>query len=124
MRVNISHIVRVSMLMAASALMWAQGAGSLSGVVYDPLNELMPGAEVRVTQTIAAVTTQSTVPAATVTIASATTKTAITSNKGGYLIEGLPAGNYQVGVYVQGGRKFMQEGVAVGAGSKRNWTCI
>jgi len=102
------------MMLAAPALLCAQG--SLSGVVYDPLNDLLPDAEVRVTQTIATVTTQSTVGAATVNIAAASVKSATTSSKGAYSIEGLPAGTYQVGVFVHGGRKFVQEGVAVGAG--------
>jgi Carboxypeptidase regulatory-like domain len=97
MRVNVSLTAQIWTLMAASALVWAQGTGSISGMVYDPLNEPLPSAEVRVAT------------------ASRSVKTATTSSGGMFSVDGLPAGNYQVGVYVQGGRKFAQD-VTVAAG--------
>lgn len=41
---------------------------------------------------------------------------AATSAQGAYSVAGLPAGSYQVAVFVYGSRKFVQEGVAIGAG--------
>jgi hypothetical protein len=81
----------------ASGLL-AQATGSLSGVVFEPLGEPLPGAEVRVN------------------LPSGNILQATTSAQGAYTIAALPPGSYEVAVFVHGGRSFLQQGVAVAAG--------
>ncbi len=80
------------------AALFAQAPGSLSGVVFDPLGEPLPGADVQVS------------------VPSGNIFKAATSAKGAYSVAGLPAGNYQVAVFVHGRRSFLKPGVAIGAG--------
>jgi len=91
-------VVAVLFAIAAAPGLHAQGSGSLSGVVYDPLGGLLGNAEVRVTA------------------ASGNIVRATTSGKGAYSVTGLLAGSYQVAVYVHGSRQFSQDGVAIAAG--------
>ena len=101
MRFTPLRIASAVLFLAAPALLLAQTTGSLSGVVYDPLGEHMPNAEVRVE------------PASNNPDKASR---ALTSKTGAYTVAGLPAGRYQVSVFVRGGRKFTAEGVAISAG--------
>jgi len=95
----VSRLISASILAAAgAACLLAQATGSLSGVVFDPRGNFMSGAELQVG------------------VPSGKVFRATTSEKGAYSVAGLPAGSYQVAVFVYGSRKFVQEGVAVGAG--------
>jgi hypothetical protein len=94
-----SFIARAALaVMISVGSLLAQATGSLTGVVFDPLGEPLPGVDVQVS-----------VPSGKIFKAN-------TSPKGAYSVGGLPAGNYQVAVLVNGHRSFVQQGVAVGAG--------
>lgn len=104
MKPNPRHLTRAMLLVAllhAPALLLAQlngSSGVLSGVVFDPLGDPLPRAEVRLSAP------------------SGTVFNATTSDRGAYAVANLPAGNYQAAVYVYGSRKFLQDGVTIRAG--------
>ncbi len=82
----------------AQAMVFAQGTGSLSGTVFDPIGEPTLGADVQAS------------------IGAGKVSHATTSAKGAYTITGLPAGSYRVAVVVYGDEKFVQQGIAIAAG--------
>lgn len=82
----------------SAAAVFAQATGSLSGVVFDPLGEPLPGGDVQVS------------------VSAGNIFRATTSNKGTFSVASLPAGTYQVAVFVHGSRSFVTEEVAVSAG--------
>jgi iron complex outermembrane recepter protein len=81
-RTRILAVVMLSMVAAAPGL-WAQAAGSIRGTVTDPSNVPLPGVQVSVTGGQGA-------------------RTAVTDEKGAYLIANLPPGTYQLTAALSG----------------------
>jgi hypothetical protein len=76
------------------------GSGSIAGVVFDNLGAPFPQAEVRVKNS-----------------ASGAQYQAVSQAKGEYSVAGLPAGAYEIAVFVHGARLHSQQNVAVAPGT-------
>jgi len=89
----------VAALIAGAALHAQTGSATISGVVFDNLGAPLPQAEVRVKDS-----------------ASGAPYQVSTSAKGEYSVGGLPAGAYEIAVFVHGMRMYFQQNVAVEPG--------
>lgn len=92
-------LVMIVALVSGAVLAAQTGPGIISGVVYDNVGAPLPQAEVRVKNSASQVQYQ-----------------ASTSAKGEYSIGGLPAGAYDIAVFVHGMRMYFQQNVALEAG--------
>lgn len=103
----IASLPRVIAALALSCLLClqltAQVSGAVEGVVFDNFGAPLPLAEVRVKNS-----------------ANGTDYQVSTSATGVYSVAGLPAGSYDVEVFVHGMRLFTKQGVAIASGKPMN----
>src|SRR6185369_11209228 len=88
----------VSTLM--SAVGWAQGTATISGSVKDMTGAVLPGVEVKVTQTETSVA-----------------RMTVTNETGSYVFPNLPLGPYRLEASLPGFRSFVQTGITLQVGS-------
>src|SRR5215471_15462298 len=79
---------------------WAQGTATISGAVKDPSGAVLPGVEVKVTQTETNVA-----------------RVAVTNETGSYVVPNLPLGPYKLEAELPGFRSFVQTGIVLQVGS-------
>ena len=99
---------RLAMVVALGLLMftvncasgWAQGTAAISGAVKDASGAVLPGVEVKVTQTGTNVA-----------------RTAVTNETGSYVLPNLPLGPYKLEAELPGFRSFVQTGIVLQVGS-------
>jgi hypothetical protein len=90
--VKVIRFFAVFLFMSAS--LWAQATSQIQGVVKDSSGALIPGAEVKATQTDTSVS-----------------RTALTGADGGYVLPNLPIGPYRLEVSMGGFAKYVQTGI-------------
>ena len=76
------------------ATVWGQATAQINGTVSDPSGALIPGVEVTATQT-----------------ATGISRTAVTNERGAYILPNLAIGPYRVEVSLPGFRTFVQTGI-------------
>src|SRR5947199_7600971 len=79
---------------------WAQGTATISGAVKDASGAVLPGVEVKVTQTETNVA-----------------RTAVTNETGSYVLPNLALGPYKLEAELPGFRSFVQTGIVLQVGS-------
>src|SRR5438105_5270840 len=99
---RIVMVVVIGLLVSAmiSATGWAQSTATISGSVKDMTGAVLPGVEVKVTQTETSVT-----------------RTTVTNETGSYVLPNLPLGPYRLEAALPGFRTFVQTGVVLQVGS-------
>src|SRR5207248_2956917 len=75
---------------------WAQATAQISGTVRDPSGAVLPGVEIRATQTETGVA-----------------RTTVTNETGSYALPNLPTGPYRIEAGLPGFRTFVQSGIAL-----------
>src|SRR5262244_1291605 len=83
-----------------SATSWAQSTATISGSVKDMTGAVLPGVEVKVTQTETSVA-----------------RTTVTNETGSYVLPNLPLGPYRLEAALPGFRTFVQTGITLQVGS-------
>src|SRR5216110_1025055 len=91
----IAAIVAVSFVLARTQVM-AQSTAQISGVVTDQSGAILPGVEVKVTQTDTGIT-----------------RSAVTNETGLYILPNLPIGPYRLEAALPGFRTFAQTGIVL-----------
>jgi Carboxypeptidase regulatory-like domain len=87
-------------LLLFCAAAWAQTTAQINGTVKDQTGAVLPGAEIKATQT-----------------ATGGVRTAVSSEDGGYVLPNLPVGPYVVEVSLPGFRTYVQSGIVLQVGS-------
>ncbi|PYS06706.1 MAG: TonB-dependent receptor, partial [Acidobacteria bacterium] len=95
----IAGIVAVSFVLARTQVM-AQSTAQISGVVTDQSGAILPGVEVKVTQTDTGIT-----------------RSAVTNETGLYILPNLPIGPYRLEAALPGFRSYVQTGIVLQVGS-------
>jgi len=95
----IAAIVAVSFVLARTQVM-AQSTAQISGVVTDQSGAILPGVEVKVTQTDTGIT-----------------RSAVTNETGLYILPNLPIGPYRLEAALPGFRSYVQTGIVLQVGS-------
>src|SRR5436190_17527973 len=83
-----------------SATGWAQSTATISGSAKDMTGAVLPGVEVKVTQTETSVA-----------------RTTVTNETGSYVLPNLPLGPYRLEAALPGFRTFVQTGITLQVGS-------
>src|SRR6058998_448181 len=81
---------------AAWAAVWAQSTAQLSGTVRDQSGAVLPGVEVKATQT-----------------ATGLERSVLTNETGSYVLPNLPIGPYRLEASLSGFRSFVQTGIVL-----------
>src|SRR5437762_9486876 len=92
----------VSMLLF-SAIVWGQASAQIAGSVRDQSGAVIPGAEIKVTQT-----------------ATGASRTTISNEEGRYVFSTLPLGPYMLEATRDGFTSYMQTGIVLQVDSKLN----
>lgn len=88
---------RLAMFFLAAAALWAQSySGSLTGVIYDPVNTAIPGARVTLTD-----------------VAKGYEFPVTTDVNGRYLVRNLPPGKYKLTAAAEGFGLYVQDGIVL-----------
>src|SRR5438128_906438 len=95
----IAAIVAVSFVLARTEVM-AQSTAQISGVVTDQSGAILPGVEVKVTQTDTGIT-----------------RSAVTNETGSYILPNLLIGPYRLEAVLLGFRSYMRTGIVLQVGS-------
>src|SRR5262245_32263629 len=82
------------------AVGWAHTTAQISGTVKDQSGAVLPGAEIKATQT-----------------ATGAARNAVSSEDGGYVLPNLPIGPYAVEVSLPGFRTYLQSGIVLQVGA-------
>src|SRR2546430_12861329 len=93
---NLIGVFLISVLACAAAFGQAQGTAQINGVVKDPSGAVLPGVEMTATQTN---TNQ--------------TRSAISDERGNFVLANLPIGPYKVEGTLPGFRTFVQTGIVL-----------
>jgi len=88
------------LLVGGTANMWAQATGQIGGTVKDASGAVIPGAEIKATQT-----------------ATGAVRTATTAADGGFVLPSLPVGPYMLEATRQGFGKYVQSGLELNVDS-------
>src|SRR3954463_7892447 len=88
--------VFLTLLLASTATMWAQGTSQISGTVSDPTGASIPGATVKVIQTDTGMV-----------------RNGVTAQDGAYVLPNLPIGSYRMEVSKEGFSTFVQPGITL-----------
>src|SRR3989440_10027726 len=99
---RIVMVVVIGLLVSAmiSATGWAQSTATISGSVKDMTGAVLPGVEVKMTQTETSVA-----------------RTTVTNETGSYVLPNLPLGPYRLEAALPGFRSFVQTGITLQVGS-------
>src|SRR6266849_4570107 len=89
-------LVLISSLTITSTTVWAQATAQITGTVHDPSGAVLPGVEVKATQT-----------------ATGITRTTISNETGGYVLPNLPTGPYRLEAALTGFRTFVQTNIVL-----------
>src|SRR5438552_17344201 len=89
-------------LLAASGIARAQAVSEVQGIVQDGTGAVLPGVDVKMTQTETGLV-----------------RTAVTGPEGGYLLPALPPGPYRLEATLQGFRNCVQNGIVLQVGVGR-----
>src|SRR5207302_5153240 len=95
----IAAIVAVSFVLARTEVM-AQSTAQISGVVTDQSGAILPGVEIKVTQTDTGIT-----------------RSAVTNETGLYILANLPIGPYRLEAVLPGFRSYVRTGILLQVGS-------
>src|SRR5213595_3018752 len=93
--VFVSTIVLFISLIACAGV-WAQATAQISGTARDQSGAVLPGVEVKVTQTETGIA-----------------RTAVTNETGSYVLPNLPIGPYRLQAALPGFRTYVQSGIAL-----------
>src|ERR1051325_2284329 len=88
------RIVLVLSLFASTGNLWAQATAQISGTAKDQSGAVLPGVEIRATQTETGIA-----------------RTAVTNETGSYVLPNLPIGPYKLEGSLPGFRTFVQTGI-------------
>src|SRR5262245_30126242 len=99
-RILFGIVVSLLGLTAMCASGWAQGTAEISGSVKDTTGAVLPGVEVKVTQTETGVS-----------------RSAVTNETGSYVLPNLSLGPYRLEASLPGFRTFVQTGIVLQVGS-------
>jgi len=72
-------LVLIISLTITSTTVWAQATAQITGTVHDPSGAVLPGVEIKATQTETGIT-----------------RTTISNETGGYILSNLPTGPYRL----------------------------
>jgi hypothetical protein len=97
-RIAVYTLSGLLMCSLACATAWAQATGQISGTVKDPSGAVLPGVEVKATQTD-----------------TGAERTTVTNETGYYVLQNLPTGPYRLEVSLPGFRTYVQTGIALAA---------
>jgi hypothetical protein len=99
------HRIAVSFLsiLLFSAIVWGQATAQISGTVHDESGAVIPGAEIKVTQT-----------------ATGASRSATSNEEGQYIFPTLPLGPYALEASRQGFTSYMQTGIVLQVDSRIN----
>ena len=96
---SIAVVVAVSFVSLPTGVM-AQSTAQISGVVTDQSSAILPGVEVKVTQTDTGIT-----------------RSAVTNETGSYTLPNLPIGPYRLEAALPGFRSYVRTGIVLQVGS-------
>src|SRR3989442_2622831 len=96
---SIAVVVAVSFVSVPTGVM-AQSTAQISGVVTDQSSAILPGVEVKVTQTDTGIT-----------------RSAVTNETGSYILPNLPIGPYRLEAALPGFRSYVRTGIVLQVGS-------
>src|ERR1043165_8368640 len=99
-RIVMVVVIGLFMSTMISATGWAQSTATISGSVKDMTGAVLPGVEVKVTQTETSVA-----------------RTTVTNETGSYVLPNLPLGPYRLEAALPGFRTFVQTGITLQVGS-------
>src|SRR5438876_7421276 len=94
MKISIACVVGVLILAIASGTAWAQATAQISGTVKDQSSALLPGAEVKATQTETNIA-----------------RSTVSNETGSYVLPNLGLGPYKVEIMLPGFRTYVQTGL-------------
>ena len=89
-------LVLITSLTIASTTVWAQATAQITGTVHDPSGAVLPGVEIKATQTETGIT-----------------RTTISNETGSYVLPNLPTGPYRLETALTGFRTFVQTNIVL-----------
>ena len=89
-------LVLITSLTIASTTVGAQATAQITGIIRDPSGAVLPGVEVKATQTETGIT-----------------RTTISNETGGYVLPNLPTGPYRLEAALAGFRTFVQTNIVL-----------
>src|SRR5260370_2836967 len=89
-------LVLITSLTVTSTILWAQATAQITGTVRDSSGAVLPGVEVKVTQTETGIT-----------------RTTISNETGAYVLPNLPTGPYRLEAALAGFRTFVQTNIVL-----------
>src|SRR5438067_720616 len=95
-RILFSVCVGAWIVCCASSIVWAQATAQISGTARDQSGAVLPGVEVRVTQTETGIA-----------------RDAVTNETGSYVLPNLPLGPYRLEASLPGFRAYAQTGIVL-----------
>src|SRR5437868_13242669 len=95
-RILLPVFVGVVVFVSMSGSVWAQATAEISGTARDQSGAVLPGVEIRVTQTDTGIT-----------------RDAVTNETGSYVLPNLPIGPYKLEALLPGFRSYTQTGIVL-----------
>ena len=95
-RILFSVLGVVSVLVFMSTIVWGQATAQISGTARDQSGAVLPGVEIRATQTETGIT-----------------RDAVTNETGSYVLPNLPIGPYKLEASLPGFRSYAQSGIVL-----------
>src|SRR5260370_11376897 len=89
-------LVLMTSLTITSTTAWAQATAQITGTVHDPSGAVLPGVEIKATQTETGIT-----------------RTTISNETGGYVLPNLPTGPYRLEAALGGFRTYVQTNIVL-----------
>src|SRR6266852_4717980 len=89
-------LVLITSLTITSTTVWAQATAQITGTVHDPSGAVLPGVDIKATQTETGIT-----------------RATISNETGGFILSNLPTGPYRLEAALAGFRTFVQTNIVL-----------